>query len=836
MTTAQKRPHSRVSGAKARNDSAKAKPEHPATPAAASAPRRRIVFVLGMHRSGTSAATRMISMAGASLPRNLVPAGEGNPLGHWEASEAIRFNDEVLSSVGLHWHSLANMPPGWFDTEDAAVLADRAATVLSDELPKDGTLAVFKDPRLCRLAPLWIKAAEKAGWDPVVLLALRNPVEVAASLKSRNGFLPAKSVMLSLKHMLEAERGTRHLPRSVVTYDQILSDWRGALGRIGNDLALRWPRLSYKTEVEIDNYISESQRHHRAPVQDAETGVANWASTVFRLLSAASVGEPLDTAALDQIAERLAAAETVFGPLLAMTEASAAAEAQQAAGLAGQVVGLHQKVASQAEALAEQQRRGAELQAEVGRLAGALAASQGEATSLRTEVERSAQALHLEETLRQEAASLTARLAAAEAERDAANGRAAGLDTRLAEAEAAQVAACGEADATRQELAALSGRLTEAEAARAAARQDVTASAEQLRKVEAERDAALRRAEALDKRLASVAAAHCASLQDIEASALRLADMEAQIEALSADRSEREQYIQQLRTTLEKLSNQNALQSNTLAEHQVRFAKVETHLVSLFDQINRLERENEELGQEKAQLQQERQHLQQEKQHFLHEAEQLRQALALVESERSAIDLPGLVGDRNAQAHRAALLDRQRAELELALTRSEEENRSLHAAMGTLSTRNDMLNQQVADHLTRFAQIEESVGLLYRQIQQLEQEKHDLAHHAEAIGAGLESRDKQIANLIQKALLYGVGVYPEGFDKDFYLTCNPDVLDAIQNGQLASAFEHWLLWGAWEGRTTSFRPVQPMPGVDPGLVRGLALLEDGKAPHALHPS
>ena len=58
----------------------KAKVEDQATRVASG---RTCLFVLGMHRSGTSALTRVLSIAGAKLPASLMDAGKGNNGGHW---------------------------------------------------------------------------------------------------------------------------------------------------------------------------------------------------------------------------------------------------------------------------------------------------------------------------------------------------------------------------------------------------------------------------------------------------------------------------------------------------------------------------------------------------------------------------------------------------------------------------------------------------------------------------------------------------------------------------------------------------------------------------------
>ena len=61
------------------------------------------LLVLGMHRSGTSALARVLSLAGAKLPQNLVAAGEGNETGHWEPVRIALLNDEIMKSLDHSW-------------------------------------------------------------------------------------------------------------------------------------------------------------------------------------------------------------------------------------------------------------------------------------------------------------------------------------------------------------------------------------------------------------------------------------------------------------------------------------------------------------------------------------------------------------------------------------------------------------------------------------------------------------------------------------------------------------------------------------------------------------
>src|SRR6202023_3289832 len=62
------------------------------------------VLVLGMHRSGTSAATRLINMLGPATCRaDDILRGAWNPSGHYESRTLVRLDNELLGQMGRTW-------------------------------------------------------------------------------------------------------------------------------------------------------------------------------------------------------------------------------------------------------------------------------------------------------------------------------------------------------------------------------------------------------------------------------------------------------------------------------------------------------------------------------------------------------------------------------------------------------------------------------------------------------------------------------------------------------------------------------------------------------------
>lgn len=70
---------------------------------ASSTVRRTAILVVGMHRSGTSALTRVISLLGADLPTNLALENADNETGHWESRDIYRLNGDMMASAGRTW-------------------------------------------------------------------------------------------------------------------------------------------------------------------------------------------------------------------------------------------------------------------------------------------------------------------------------------------------------------------------------------------------------------------------------------------------------------------------------------------------------------------------------------------------------------------------------------------------------------------------------------------------------------------------------------------------------------------------------------------------------------
>lgn len=278
------------------------------------------LLVLGMHRSGTSALTRVINLLGAELPERLLPAAAENASGFWESSELVKLHDELLTSAGSCWHDWTALNSAWYTSPAAVELRQRLLSFLRQDFA-NASLFVIKDPRICRFVPFWLETLQQFQAVPKVLIPVRNPLEVAASLKARNSFIPAKSYLLWLRHVLDAERETRTLARSVITYPALLQNWRSTVDKAAYDLGLQWPRLPSTAQAEIEQFLSLRQRHHM--IEDSALGahpeVVVWVNETYEALLEMARGENNATQQrrLDEITRAFNQAEQAFGPIYA---------------------------------------------------------------------------------------------------------------------------------------------------------------------------------------------------------------------------------------------------------------------------------------------------------------------------------------------------------------------------------------------------------------------------------------------------------------------------------------------------------------------------------------
>ncbi|RNJ62777.1 MAG: hypothetical protein EDM03_09025 [Porphyrobacter sp. IPPAS B-1204] len=277
------------------------------------------IFVLGMHRSGTSACTRVLNLLGCALSDELLGAGEGNETGHWEPVRAIALNDEILASAGSSHEDWGPINADWRNSAIRSTMVQRVSEVIADHA-KLGPLFAIKDPRICRLADVWLEAAADAEIEPLIVLMLRNPVEVAASLESRDLMANGYSDLLWLRHVLDAEFFSRGQKRAICRYDELMTNWQTMVAKIKTGLGVSFPRNSPKVHREISQFLTPAQHHHRSDIAEliGNPAYPHWLRKTFQIMfDWSEKGENAnDYPILDELRSELDRAHGAFAQLL----------------------------------------------------------------------------------------------------------------------------------------------------------------------------------------------------------------------------------------------------------------------------------------------------------------------------------------------------------------------------------------------------------------------------------------------------------------------------------------------------------------------------------------
>ena len=152
------------------------------------------MFVTGCHRSGTSLLASLIhGLVTGQDPRNRPGDLElklENPLGFFESELLVEINDTLLQAIGCQWDRPPLLPVRWDQPPLLDALQHHRSRLSSYALD---SAWVDKDPRLCITYPAYLHILLRRV--PLVV-ALREPLAVAASLHARNGYSLNRGLVL----------------------------------------------------------------------------------------------------------------------------------------------------------------------------------------------------------------------------------------------------------------------------------------------------------------------------------------------------------------------------------------------------------------------------------------------------------------------------------------------------------------------------------------------------------------------------------------------------------------------------------------------------------------
>jgi hypothetical protein len=219
------------------------------------------IFILGMHRSGTSALARVLNLLGVELGTKLMPPAADNEKGFWEHEEIVAIHERLLRELGHSWQDGTPLAAGWGETY-AAQQASQALGKVIDREFANAPLWGVKDPRHCLLVPIWEPLLKARGIDIKIVLMWRYPNEVAASLVKRDNMDRYMATYAWVGYNLHALKACLDYPHSIVSYEALMQDWRLVVDQISHELELQWPVSKMRAKAQIDAFIEPGLRHH----------------------------------------------------------------------------------------------------------------------------------------------------------------------------------------------------------------------------------------------------------------------------------------------------------------------------------------------------------------------------------------------------------------------------------------------------------------------------------------------------------------------------------------------------------------------------------------------
>jgi len=262
---------------------------------------KSIVLVIGVGRSGTSAITRVLSLCGCGLSNSVLGSLPINERGFWEPTEIWRLNDEFMFRHGSFYtdprlHLQETMSIKDCDSEIYIKQVQSFLSGLDQE-----KVSIVKHPNITELMPLWLEATSREGIVVKVVIPIRHPQEVFASIAATRGQSLTTSVEFTnafwLKQNLLAERHSRGLPRVFIEYSSFLMNWRLEISRVAKAL-----ELDLKPQASaIEGFLTPALLHQRFSGPVVETFGFPWITRVYAALSAAARDEELSLETMEEI-------------------------------------------------------------------------------------------------------------------------------------------------------------------------------------------------------------------------------------------------------------------------------------------------------------------------------------------------------------------------------------------------------------------------------------------------------------------------------------------------------------------------------------------------------
>ena len=219
----------------------------------------QIVFITGMHRSGSSALSRAMTTLGIHHSDNLMRASEDNVKGYWEDEDFVSFNDDLLRQTGQLWEE-----PKLTNPEELTILAEnqeaRACSFLKSKA-KNKEMICLKDPRLCNLIPFWQKICKDNGIKCYFIASHRDPLPTAYSIHNRDSISTEKALSIWCTYYINLLDNLIPSELLIINYDNLINNTHNEIKALSAFLNRQINEGKFKTYSE--HFLDKNLRHYQ---------------------------------------------------------------------------------------------------------------------------------------------------------------------------------------------------------------------------------------------------------------------------------------------------------------------------------------------------------------------------------------------------------------------------------------------------------------------------------------------------------------------------------------------------------------------------------------------
>ncbi len=193
-----------------------------------------VVCVCGMHRSGTSMVSQLLSRCGVYMgpEQVLTVSAPDNRDGFWEDDAFVKLNDEILHHFSGGWDAPPLLQHGWEHAAGLSPIRRRAKNLIHER--RRLRIWGWKDPRSSLTLPFWKSIIPALK----VVVCLRHPWEVAQSLNRRNKMPISTGLALWRAYQSSLLAATTPADRIITHYDSHFADPGTEIARITDFLSL----------------------------------------------------------------------------------------------------------------------------------------------------------------------------------------------------------------------------------------------------------------------------------------------------------------------------------------------------------------------------------------------------------------------------------------------------------------------------------------------------------------------------------------------------------------------------------------------------------------------